>query len=80
MHEIQLRDAKAGLSALVEKAAHGEAAVITRRGTPRAVILGVEEWDRLRRVPAFGRLLVSAPLEDADLPPRDATPLRDIEL
>ena len=32
MHEVQLRDAKAGLSALVEKAANGEAAVITRRG------------------------------------------------
>lgn len=80
MHEVQLRDAKAGLSALVEKAARGEAAVITRRGTPRAVILGVDEWDRLRRVPSFGRLLVSAPLEDMDLPPRDATPLRDIEL
>lgn len=80
MHEVQLRDAKARLSALVEDAAHGEAAVITRYGAPRAVILGVEEWERLRRVPSFGRLLVSAPLEGADLPPRDATPLRDIEL
>ncbi len=80
MHEVQLRDAKAGLSALVEKAANGEAAVITRRGTPRAVILGVDEWDRLRRVPSFGRLLVSAPLENTDLPLRDATPLRDIEI
>lgn len=80
MREVQLRDAKAGLSALVEKAAHGEATVITRRGTPRAVILGVDEWDRLRRVPSFGHLLVSVPLEEADLPPRDATPLRDIAL
>ena len=80
MHEVQLRDAKAGLSALVEKAANGEAAVITRRGAPRAVILGVDEWDRLRRVPSFGRLLVSAPLENTDLPLRDATPLRDIEI
>ena len=77
MREVQLRAAKATLSALVEKAAHGEATVITRRGKPRAVILGIKEWTRLRDVPSFGRLLLSAPLEDADLPPRDATPMRD---
>lgn len=80
MREVRLRDAKGRLSAPVEDAAHGEPAVIMRRGALRAVILGVEEWDRLRRVPSFGRLLVSAPLEDTDIPPRDATPLRDIAL
>ena len=80
MREVQLRDAKATLSALVEEAAQGEAAVITRRGEPRAVILGIEEWNRLREVPSFGRLLVSAPLEDADLPPRDVAPMRDAAL
>ena len=80
MREVQLRDAKATLSALVEKAAHGEAVVITRRGKPRAVILGIEEWNRLRDVPSFGRLLLSAPLEDAELPPRDTTPMRDAAL
>ena len=67
---------KATLSALVEAAAHGE----TRRGKPRAVIPGIGEWDRLRDVPSFGRLLLTAPLEDADLPPRDAAPMRDIAL
>ena len=80
MRTVQLRDARDTLSALVEKAAHGEPAVITRRGKPRAVLLGVEEWDRLCRAPSFGRLLLSAPLEGADLPPRDATPLRDTTL
>ena len=59
MHEVQLRDAKARLSALVEGAAHGETAIITRYGKPRAVILGVDEWNRLRPVPSFGRLLLS---------------------
>ena len=78
--EVQLRDAKASLSALVEKAAHGEAAVITRRGKPRAVIMRIEEWNRLRDVPSFGRLLLSAPLEDADLPPHDTTPMHDAVL
>ena len=80
MREVQLRDAKATLSALVEEAARGEAAVVTRRGGPRAVVLGIEEWNRLRDVPSFGRLLVSAPLEDADLPPRGAAPMRDAAL
>ena len=80
MQEIQLREAKATLSALVEQAAHGETAVITRHGKPRAVIVGVDEWDRLRDVPSFGRLLVSALLEEGDLPPRDMSPSRDVAL
>ena len=80
MKEFQMRDAKAALSELVENAANGEAAVIIRHGKPRAVILGIEEWNRLRNVPSFGRLLASAPLEDADLPPRDTAPLREVAL
>ncbi len=80
MREVQLREAKATLSALVEQAAHGETAVITRHGKPRAVIVGIDEWNRLRDVPSFGRLLVSAPLEEGDLPPRDMSPSRDVAL
>ena len=80
MREIQLRDAKATPSALVEEAAHGETAVITRHGKPRAVIVGIKEWNRLRDVPSFGHLLLSAPLGDADLPPRDSASMRDAEL
>ena len=80
MRKIQLREAKATLSAVVEEAAHGETSVITRHGKPRAVIVGVDEWNRLRDVPSFGRLLVAAPLEEGDLPPRDMSPSRDIAL
>ena len=80
MRKVPLRDAKATLSSLVEQAAHGETAVITRHGKPRAVILGIEEWNRLRDVPSFGRLLLCAPLADEDLPPRDPSPLRDAGL
>ena len=80
MRKIQLREAKATLSALVEEAAHGETSVITRHGKPRAVIVGVDEWNRLRDVPSFGRLLVAAPLEEGDMPPRDMSPSRDIAL
>ena len=80
MQEIQLRDAKARLSALVDAAAQGESAVITRHGKPRAVIVGVDEWNRLRQVPSFGRLLLSLPVEDGDLPPRDRGPSRKAAL
>lgn len=77
MREVQLRQAKATLSSLVEGAAQGEAAVITRRGRPRAVLVGIEEWERLSGVPSFGRLLLASGLEDGDLPARDRSPPRD---
>ena len=80
MRHVQLREAKATLSALVEGAAHGEAAVITRHGRPRAVILGVDEWKRLRDVPSFGRLLAASGLADGDIPQRDTSPPRDTKL
>ena len=80
MQKIQLRDAKARLSSLVEEAANGETTIITRHGKPRAVVLGIEEWTRLRQVPSFGSLLLSAPLDEGDLSPRDTSPSRDIVL
>ncbi len=77
MKQIGLRNAKANLSALVEAAAEGNAAVITRHGKPRAVIVSVEEWDRLRRVPSFGNLLCSMPIVDDEVFERICTPPRD---
>ena len=70
MHEIQLRDAKATLSAVIDQARQGQPSVITRHGRPEAVVLSFEEWQRLSRVPSFGRLLMAAPIEDTDLAPR----------
>ena len=80
MKEVQLREAKAKLSALVEDAAQGRTAVITRHGKPQAVIVGIEEWNRLSDVPSFGQLLSTAPLDDGDLPPRYTSPPRDAAL
>lgn len=77
MREIQLRDAKATLSAVVDEAVRGEPALITRHGKPEAVILGFKEWERLSQVPSFGRLLMTAPLREDDLPERDPRPFRD---
>lgn len=80
MRKVQLREAKAKLSALVEGAAKGETAIITNRGQPRAVLVGLDEWNRLCKVPSFGRLLAVSELEEGDLPPRDTSSLRDIAL
>jgi antitoxin Phd len=76
MREIQLRDAKSGLSALVDDAVGGKPAIITRHGKREAVILSYQEWERLSQVPSFGRLLMAAPLSPDDLPSRNAAPLR----
>ncbi len=80
MHEIQLRDAKATLSAVIDRARQGEPSIITRHGRREAVVLSFEEWERLSRVPSFGRLLMAAPLEPHDLPARDQGSLRDPDL
>jgi antitoxin Phd len=76
MREIQLRDAKASLSAVVDDAVRGEPAIITRYGKRQAVIMSFKEWERLSQVPSFGRLLMAAPIGPNDLPERDRTPLR----
>ncbi len=76
MKQLQLRDVKANLSAVVDDAVAGDPAVITRHGKPEAVIVGFKEWERLSQVPSFGRLLMSAPLVSGDLPKRSRHPMR----
>ena len=80
MRKIQLKDAKANLSAVVDQATRGKPSVITRHGKPEAVVLGFADWERLSRVPSFGRLLMSAPLEAGGLPERNRRPMRDAGL
>jgi antitoxin Phd len=80
MRKIQLKDAKANFSAVVDQATRGKPSVITRHGKPEAVVLGFADWERLSHVPSFGRLLMSAPLEPGDLPERNRTPMRDAGL
>ena len=70
MQEIQLRDAKATLSAVIDRAQQGQPSVITRHGRPEAVVLSFEEWQRLSQVPSFGKLLMAAPLDAEDVPAR----------
>jgi antitoxin Phd len=79
MREIQIEDAKADLSAVVDEAMDGKPAVITRHGKRQAVVLSYEDWERLSNVPSFGRLLTAAPLTEDDLPARSASALRTDE-
>ncbi len=71
MLELQLREAKATLSAVIDTARRGEPSIVTRHGRPEAVILSFEEWTRLSNVPSFGRLLAEAPFNAEDLPARN---------
>jgi antitoxin Phd len=80
MREIQLKDAKASLSSLVDDATRGEASIITRHGKPKAVIVGFEEWQRLAQIPSFGRLVMSAPVGAKGLPRRSRKPIRRVKL
>ena len=77
MQTLQLKDAKATLSALVDGALRGESFAITRHGRKQAVVISWEAWERLSNVPSFGRLLAQSPLEEGDIAERDATPGRD---
>jgi antitoxin Phd len=80
MREIQLKDAKASLSAVVDEVMQGKPAVITRHGKRQAVVVSYEEWERLSHVPTFGRLLMAAPLMADDLPGRDTSAPRTADL
>ena len=79
MHEIELREAKATLSAVIDGARRGEPSIITRHGRREAVVLSFEEWERLSRVPSFGRLLMGAPLDQEETPDGIAGGLRDTD-
>src|SRR5229473_6341325 len=80
MREIQLRDAKASLSAVVDEAMRGKPAVITRHGKRQVVVVSYEEWERLSTVPSLGRLLMAAPLSSGDLTSRSGSRLRTPKL
>ena len=64
MKTVQLREAKASLSALVDAAERGEPTMITRHGKPAAVLVSVElEAARTKTTPSFVEMLMSIPEE-----------------
>ena len=76
MKEIQLKDAKATLSAVVDRAVAGEPSVITRHGRRQAVLVSFEEWERISKVPSFADLLLAFPTVPEDIPERSRKPAR----
>lgn len=78
---IQVREAKAGLSELIDRAGKGEMITITRHGVPAAVLVSVEAAKKIAEKnehASFADLLFSFPggIEFE----RDRTPPREIDL
>jgi antitoxin Phd len=80
MREIQFRDVKANLSAVMDDAMRGNPAVIRRHGKRQVVVVSYEEWERLSHVPTFGRLLMAAPLIAEDMSGRNDSPFRSSDI
>lgn len=79
MKTVQLRDAKARLSALIDAAESGEPTTITRHGKPAAVIVPLAAARKIYPTgkPSFADWLLSIP---GELPyERDRTPPREVE-
>jgi len=77
--EWQLQDAKNKFSAVVEAAVAGDPQRVTKRGKPAVVVLGVGEYERLRRLekataPAFADLLLAIPQGDEEFERLGPTP------
>ncbi|MYH58691.1 MAG: type II toxin-antitoxin system prevent-host-death family antitoxin [Boseongicola sp. SB0675_bin_26] len=77
MRTIRLREGKATFSGLLEGAAKGDTAAITRSGQPPAALVGVDKRNRLGQTPSFGRLLAASGIEEGNVSPRDTSPAQD---
>lgn len=88
MSSVGVKDAKAGLSSLVDEAASGTFVTITRHGKPAAVLVSVEAAEAAKRELGKDRPSLVAHLKqfpaDVDLDDeafaRNRTPSREIEL
>ena len=78
-----VQDAKNRFSEVVE-AARRAPQTVTKHGKPAVVVVGVAEYDRLRRLeraraPSFADLLLAMPQDDGEFP-RDKVRMRDLDL
>lgn len=83
MLTLQIRDAKAGFSAMVAAAEKGRPTLVSRHGQPCAMVVPVEAGSRLYplEMPNLANYLLALP-ESFDEPlqtERDSTPLRGID-
>jgi len=82
---ITLKDAKAGFSALVDKASAGEFVTITRHGKPAAVLVSVDAAESAKRASrkthaSFADHILAFPDIDEDVFKHNCSPARDVEL
>ena len=79
MKTVQLREAKAKLSSLVEAAERGEPTIVTKHGRPAAMLLPIEEGRKLypEKKPSFADWLLSMPYPMEF--ERDRTPIRPVD-
>jgi len=82
MSTVSLKDAKAGISGLVDKAIKGEFVTITRHGKPAAVLVSVEAAEIARKAlgrrdPGLAAYLRTFPGGEFG---RNRSPSRDVEL
>ena len=77
---LQLRDAKASLSAVVLSAQNGQPTIITRHGLPTAMVISMEDGRRLFAAtqPSLVAHLMAMP--EAIPTKRDASVLRSVDL
>lgn len=78
MKELQLKDVKATLSAVVDQAVAGAPTIITRHGRREAVLVSFEEWERVSKTPSFADLLLAFPGAPGDIPERSRKAARAI--
>ena len=78
MKTVQIRQAKAALSAVVAAAERGQPTLITRHGQPSAMVVPVEEGRRLypQITPSCADYLLAMPRGSRIAFARDTTPLR----
>lgn len=80
MKSVQVREAKAKFSALIDAAEQGQPTIITRHGKAAAVMVSVDDARRLYHddSPSFAKALLAFPGFDLDFE-RDQTPLREAD-
>ncbi|HEX6770526.1 MAG TPA: type II toxin-antitoxin system Phd/YefM family antitoxin [Acidobacteriaceae bacterium] len=69
----QVQEAKAKFSEFLDKALHEGPQVVSKRGVATAVLVPIEEWERLQkraRPTLKDLLLADEPRFEIDLPPR----------
>ncbi|MBB3590340.1 prevent-host-death family protein [Rhizobium sp. BK529] len=73
MRQWQVQDAKARFSEMLDASLEEGPQLVSKRGEPKAVLISVDEWERLKqraRPTAKEVLLAPEPRFELDIPPR----------